>query len=277
MKITILMVMTYILWCIQKLTKPCKYFQLNSRFFNQRRGIFSKIAIDERIPERWRLGQFYDDGVQQPSAFPVFVKPEWGQNAHGIIRATDQASLDQARTTYSPRIRYLIQEAASEAREFEIFSIRSGQNLNEFAVFTVTEAVNSMEATPINSIYNENTRYVDVTDRFDNDARETIWTYLEQIGRFNISRMSVRADSEAELVNGNFHVIEINLFLPMPINLLDQRYSRSDIFRLVKQYMRSLAMITRFRDRQIPDKPVFTKIMLYNRQSKLLTFLRDRL
>lgn len=76
---------------------------------------------------------------------------------------------------------------------------------------------------------------------------------------------------------GRFHVIEVNLFLPMPINMLDRRYGLKQIFDMIRRYMMSLARITKARDKSLPEKPVFTKIMLYNRESRLLNFLRAKI
>ena len=41
---------------------------------------------------------------------------------------------------------------------------------------------------------------------------------------------------------------------------------------MVWNYMVALARITRARDKSLPEKPVFTKIMLYNPQSPLLNY-----
>lgn len=43
--------------------------------------------MDESIPLKWRLKQTYLDKNNPPCKFPVFLKPEWGQNSNGIKRA----------------------------------------------------------------------------------------------------------------------------------------------------------------------------------------------
>ncbi len=77
MWISYFMIPTYMLQCVLIGTKPCKYFQLNSEIFNGDKGIFSKMEIDQLVPEKWRLAQYYDDGVKLPGRYPVFVKPEF--------------------------------------------------------------------------------------------------------------------------------------------------------------------------------------------------------
>ena len=275
MRLTKIMVTTYIVDCFLIGTKPCKYFQFNSPWFNQEKGIFSKMELDLLIPEKWRLRQRYDDGRFVPDAFPVFLKPEWGQNAGGIYRADGPQELQALRqTTRNAQVPYLVQECAPESREFEIFVLCKPHDINDHSIFTVTEAVNDLERDPVNSVDNPQTRYLDITDGFSPDQKQTLFDLIGQIGRFRISRLSVRADSIEDLLAGNFHVIELNLFNPMPIHMLDRKYSWLDLWKMNIEYMMILARVTKYRDKTLPEKPVYTKIMLYNRESALANLVR---
>ena len=271
-----LMVSAYIFFCICRATRPCKYFQLNARHFDAATGVFSKIALDELLPASMRLAQYYDDGASCPSVWPVFVKPEWSQNARGVHRADDFAALSRIRRAYrGVRGRRIIQQAAPGAREYEIFSIVSENDSP--AVLTVTEARNDCETLPVNSVYNRNTRYVELTDSLDDLQRARIWRCMRSIGAFPISRVSVRADSLDALQRAAFHVIEVNLFLPMPINLLDQTISRPRAWLRAIGYMNHLARATQHRDRSVGELPVFLGSMLYNRRGKLSAWAHRRL
>lgn len=273
-----LMVSTYITCCVLIATKPCKYFQLNSPSFDSAAGIFSKLRIDELIPPPWRLEQWHDDGVRMPESYPVFVKPEWSQNAKGIFRADSPAQLQQIRANIQGmQFRYLLQAGAQETNEYEVFSMQQHRDKSRYQVLTVTQACNPNETNPINSIYNENTEYVEITESFSVAQRDAIWALVRRIGSFPISRVSVRANSTEDLLLGKFHIIEVNLFLPMPINMLDRRHTPRSIFVLVMTYMLHLARITKTRDQTLPTKPVFIKSMLYNRRSALLNFWRRHL
>ena len=266
MHITIIMVVTYILCCTRIGTAPWRYWQLNARYFSREQGVFSKLAIDELIPERWRLTQSIDSEAIEPNGFPVFVKPEWGQNAHGIHKVDNEEQLVTLRSTLAGQPqRYLIQEAAPGEREFELFSIDADRDDGKHDVFTVTEAVNTNERYPINSKYNRFTRYVDVTDQFNAEQRLKMTGYLSQIGKFGISRMSARADSFEALVSGDFHVIEINLFLPMPINLLDAKYGWREKWRFIRPAMMSLAQATKLIKPVEKPQPIFARMMMYGR------------
>lgn len=272
------MVMTYIFDCVRIGTKPCKYFQLNSQYFDGGEGIFSKIETDKLIPMKWRLPQYYDDGFSIPEKFPVFIKPEWGQNAQGIYRVDDEVSLERTRKLIAnARTKYLIQEGAPGQREFEIFFLRHHKNKNNFAVLSITEAINTKESNPVNSIFNPDTKYSDITNKFSDSQKQTLWQMIAQIERFGISRVSVRTDSTADLLCGRFHIIEINLFAPMPIHMLDAKYNKNDLWKMVTSYMMALARLTKSRDKSLSEKPVFTKIMLYDRRNTILNFIREKI
>ncbi len=272
------MVPHYMLNCVLIGTKPCKYFQLNSSAFNAEAGIFSKMEIDRLIPEKWRLNQFYDDGKTVPTQFPVFVKPEWGQNSSGVFRADNESSLQEIRDSISnSKISHLIQEAAPGKIEFEIFSILHHRNKQHFAHLTVAHATNQDELYPVNSVHNPSTQYWDITGNFSEQQIQILWNLLGEIERFAISRVGLCADSVDDMLAGKFHIIEINLFIPMPINMLDPRYGFFKLWKLGREYMMSLARITKVRDKNLKEKPVFTKQMLYNRSSPMLNYIRDRI
>ena len=283
MLITVVMVLTYIACCVRIGTAPWKYFQLNAHYFSDEAGIYSKLSIDRLIPDRWRLAQDVDDGVRVPSRFPVFLKPEWGQNAHGIHRADDARELAslRARLAREPQ-RYLLQEAAPGAREFEIFGIDADRRDRRHDVLTVTEAVNTRERFPINSKNNRHTRYVDVSAQFDDAERQRLAGYLAEMGRFGITRVSVRTDSREALLAGRFHVIEINLFLPMPINLLDARYTVAERWRFIRGAMMALARSTKLIEPVARERAIFTRMMFYGSRwptglAELLEGARERL
>ena len=231
MIIRIVLVISYIASCIRLRAKPWRYFQLNADYFNKEKGLYSKQDINDLIPEQWRLHQWIDKATKETNdkpeitadAYPVFVKPEWGQNSQGIRRADnpEQLARIRAQRDNSQPVQYLIQEAAKGKIEFEIFAIPCDQSADRYAMLSVTQVVNhSDEDYPINGIYNQQTEYLDITRSLSLEQLEQLWGYLKAIGRFRISRVGVRADSIEQLIAGDFKVIEINLFLPMPLVLL---------------------------------------------------------
>lgn len=226
------------------------------------------MSIDGLIPEKWKLVQTIDSEGYVPESFPVFLKPEWGQNAHGIHRADNLSQLVKLRSNLADQPQcYLVQQAAPGRREFELFSIDADREDGIHDVFTVTEAVNNTESYPINSKYNLSTRYSDITAEFNDAQRDQMSGYLSQIGTFGISRMAVRADSTEALVNGDFHVIEINLFLPMPINLLDGNYTWQQKWAFIRPAMMSLAQSTKLIKPVEKRQPIFYRMMMYGRDT----------
>lgn len=276
--ISVLIVSVYMLHCLRIGTRPCKYFQLNVDRFDADRGIFSKIDIDRSIPSEWRLDQRYDDGTFVPDEWPVFVKPEWGQNAAGVHCARNPEELRDIRARVrKSRAHYLVQAPAPEPREFEVFSIRHHEDPGRYAVLTLAETLNSAEAIPINGVFNPNSSYRDLTGELDDAQKDRLWAMSNRLGTHAICRASYRAESLEDLLAGRVHVIEVNLYLPMPVNLLDRRRPVAEIPGLVNRYMLALARATRARDTSRPERPVYISSNLYNRQNPLLNYLRDRL
>ncbi len=267
----------YILCCALIRTAPWRYFQINARLFSRDKGIFSKLTIDELIPDKWRLKQERLTASYTPEKFPVFVKPEWGQNAKGIRRADTPAELRNIeRDVLGSKKSYIVQIAAEGGREFEIFTTFSDLNSSRADIVTVTEAINESHKYPVNSINNPDTRYDDITEDFSDEELAILTGYKQEIGRFGQSRLSVRADTLQDLVSGNFHVIELNLFTPMPINLMDERYSWRRKLEFILKVGKSLARVTRSIDRNQKSFPVFTRMMLYgNERSPLGSVLRS--
>ncbi len=267
----------YILCCLLIRTRPWRYFQINARLFSRDKGIFSKLKIDELIPEKWRLPQERLKEGHVPQSFPVFVKPEWGQNAKGIQRADSALELRRIeKEVLGGKKSYIVQQAASGSREFEIFTTFSDRNGKQADIITITEAINGSHEYPVNSINNPDTRYVDITSEFTPDQLSILTGYKQEIGRFGQSRLSVRADNFDDLLSGNFHVIELNLFTPMPINLMDAGYTWKRKLEFILKVGKSLARVTRSIDRNQKTFPVFTKMMLYSHErSPLGSVLRS--
>lgn len=270
MLIRILLIISYIFFCIRVRVKPWDYFRLNALYFNQSKGLFSKLDIDKFIPQRWRLPQWVDKTSREPSSFPVFVKPEWGQNSQGVGRADNLEQLQSLRQNRATTdVQYLVQEAALGTIEFEIFSILDHQNLTDSAILSVTQVNNtSGESYPINGIYNRHTQYSDITPQLTQEQLDSLSQYLAQIEPFKISRVGVRANSVEALINGDFEVIEINLFVPMPLVLLSKNTKRLDKIRFIFSAMLALAKVTKVIPPEQPSKAVlFQKIGLM-RQAK---------
>jgi len=213
----------FIAYCIKLRINPWLFFQMNADYFNKAKGIYSKLEINQLIPYRWRLGQRVNDKTTEPQAYPVFMKPEWGQNSIGIYRVDSVEDFRSIQEKIAgKKMTYLYQEAAVEKREFEIYYIRKADRLETCATLTVTEVRNNREkAHPINGVNNIHTTYTDLSQSFMDKGAQTIWNHVRTIGNFRMARVCAKADSETDLLKGQFHIVEINLLTPMPLNLLD--------------------------------------------------------
>lgn len=259
--IRILLVLSYIAWSIRFRVGPWKYFQLNANYFNEYRHLFSKLDMDAVIPASWRLKQVVDQVDLEPESYPVFIKPEWGQNSQGVERADNLQALIQhrlARVKNGPR--YLIQAAATGQREFEIFYIPSAKTDHSSAIISVTETCNSSDdAMPINGIYNRDTSYQSCMAQLSSEQVQKIESLFSGIGRFKIARYCARADSLDALLAGQFSIVEINVFVPMPLMLLANNISLKDKFSFVFSSMKQLALVTKDIPTSQTIKSVFFK------------------
>ena len=266
-------VLTYILFCVVQRAAPWKYFQLNADYFNEELGIYSKLETDKLIPKRWRLPQVLDTSSVKPLHFPVFVKPEWGQNSFGVQRANNQQELDELRADRKQTSsNYLVQQAARGKREFEVFIIPSTNNTRQPAVLSVTETLNhSGDPYPINGIYNQATSYKNLTKQLTVTQRNRIWEHLSQVGDFRLSRVGLRADSIDGVINGDFKIIEINLLYPMPLVVLADNCTRRDKIHFSVRAMWFLAAITKTIPASQPHKSIFVKKLSFGHPMRLFS------
>jgi len=171
------------------------------------------------------------------------------------------AELEGARRSLGPRLgHYLLQEAAPYPREFEIFYVRSAERPADFQVMSITETENlGKDPLPVNGIYNPQSRYRDRTPEFSPQDKLRLWGYLKKIGSFRLARASLRAKGIQEMLQGRFKIIEINLFLPMPLSLLDERLSTANRLRLIEQTMGAAARAVKGMGAEFPQKAVISR------------------
>lgn len=269
LKIVAVLILTFIGYCIRFGVLPWRYFQLNARFFNKEKRIFSKLDIDRYIPSNWRLSQKEIGTIKKPASYPVFIKPEWGQNGNGIIRVDSeeayQGLYDKLHLQNNPK--YLVQEAAWGGYEFEVFYIRDSENPAQYATMSITEVCNIIEEPfPINSVKNTNTCYRDQTFDYTTSDLNTLWRHLNKIGDYKIARASLSADSKVDLLKGKFQVIEINIFIPLPLNLLDSNQSWRSKLRFIDSAMFDLAKnVGNISNHKKPASIFFSKLLMHYR------------
>ncbi len=253
----------YIWACIKYWAIPWNYFVLNSQYFNEAKGIFSKLEMDILIPKRHRLHQYYYDPKILPSSYPVFIKPEWGQNSKGIICVKNnkdyQAVQSVTRDTDMP---FIVQEVALGKNEFEIYYLRSPENSGSYAFLSITQVINhSQEDHPINSIHNPHTFYREITHIFSAAELEAIWVSLGQIGKFRMARIGLKADDIKGILQNHFKIVEINLFLPMPLVLLAENIDLYEKNKIIKKTMSFAAKLVKIIPENETEKKIFFQKM----------------
>lgn len=249
---------------------PWNFFQLNSSYFNEDKGIFSKLDTDKLIPNQWRLAQEPYDPQRVPATFPVFIKPEWGQNAMGIVRLRDAKEFrDFAPKASRAVVPYIVQQAAAGHREFEVYYLRSPDNPEDYDAFFVTQVINrSGTPHPINSVHNPDTSYLDITSTLSEDQLRSLWNLIRGIGRFKMARLCLKTNSPGKLTSGHFQVVEINLFLPMPLVLLADNVEPGSKITLARQLMATAARLVTTIPKGRKKSVFFRKLLAHYRIGK---------
>ncbi len=263
------LISSYIFWTLRHGIPPWRFFQLNAKYFNAEKGVYSKIEIDDLIPEQWRVEQSYLSPESKPSAYPVFLKPEWGQNSYGIKVVKNFEEFETAHETLKDcGINYIMQSLAVGEKEFEIFTMQDPDRIDDFETLTITEVINEDDEFPINAIHNSSTRYKDRTKEFTETDLLTLKSFLLQFPHFKIARFAVKTDSKKTLLSGKFNVVEINLFAPMPIHLLDEDHSNSFKNNFIIKNMKKLAIISGKASKKDFKSLLFYKIVKRHYQLK---------
>ncbi len=198
-----------------------------------------------------------------PQHYPVFLKPEWGQNSNGIVRVDDDAGFrDFAVTAEKTGMPFIVQEAAKGRREFEIYFLRCPDDYEEYCFLSVTEVKNSCrESHPINSIHNPCTTYIDITEKYSSQELHKIWHYFRDIADFPMARVGLKAKNRFDLLKSVFHVVEINIFLPMPLVLLCENVEWRQKRRIAKTTMSIAARLVKNIPKDATGKKIFFRKM----------------
>lgn len=205
--------------------------------------------------------------------FPLILKPDNGRVGKGVVRAQNQEQLNSVLASIEGR--YLVQEYCTKPFEAGVFFYRSegktgifSINTKEFPYVTgdgsssVAELVardprlirfkkalsNQIDPTYVPKV---NEHYL--LSYVGNHAQGTVFYSLmpedtskiiaqllkviATLPGFNYGRFDVRADSQAELINGNFIVLEVNGIDSLSTNIFDPSWSVIDAYKkLYEQY-----------------------------------------
>ena len=215
--------------------------------------------MDSVIPACFWLRQYYYNPDKLPKRYPVFIKPEWGQNSHGIVRVNNKKEYRVfQKGIHATDMPFIVQDAAPEKKEFEIYYLRSAGNSDHYAFLSITEVTNNCRKHhPINSIHNSCTVYRDITQTFSSKELQTIWLSLRQIGKFRMARVGLKADDRKSILKEKFHIVEINLFLPMPLVLLTGNVGLFEKNKIMKKTMSIAARLAKTIPKKESGKHIF--------------------
>ncbi|MCP4294276.1 MAG: hypothetical protein GY786_01575 [Proteobacteria bacterium] len=83
-----------------------------------------------------------------------------------------------------------------------------------------------------------------------------------------MARVGIKANSAEALVAGRFHIVEINLFTPMPLNLLDDSKSWLEKARFIRTAMHHTAENTARAFKKNEEENIFFKKLVMHYKVK---------
>ena len=238
----------FIIFSIKYRINPFAFFQLNAEYFNSDKKIYSKHEIEKNIPKKYRLysklvkKHTKAKDIEEEMSYPIFLKPEWGQNSRGVFRADNRQELKNIlKKITREKIPYLYQEASQYKDEFDILYIKDPIHPEKYTLLSITKICNnSDEAYPINVIKSGVVR--DITNKFTAEQLSAIYKKLRSFGDFRLVRVSLKADSIADINSGKFQVFEMNIFLPLLPAVKDKTLSIWEREKKLIEYTKELSL-----------------------------------
>lgn len=249
--------------------RPWRYFQLHAKYFNRKKWIFSKAEIESHIPDIWKLNSTYInniDGIQKQikqiednHSYPVFIKPEWGQNSHGISIVYSREELsDTLKSISKNSTPYVAQQASRYENEFEILYTRDPIKPNEIILQSIVESKNdTCDPHCVNGIHGT-TSYHDILPKFTQDMKLILIEYIQKIWEFRVARIGLKAENIKSMIEWKFEIFEINIFIPFALHLLDKDISKKDKNIFIKKFAKDLVILT-WKNKQTIKWSIFFK------------------
>lgn len=277
--IRIKIVIYFIYYSLLQGIHPWRFFQINADYFNEQKWIFSKYEIEKNIPTKWKLNDYilnlndskskWEEKITSNFSFPLFLKPEWGQNSHGIFRVDEKKYLKEVlKKIKKLDTPYICQELANYEKEYEVLYVRSKNQIGSFSIFSITETINtSWEKHAIQWI-NHGSKYRDITNKFSKEELKEIENKAKTIWNFNLARVWIKANNPKWILKWDFKVFEINIFVPFSLNLLDETISKENRHEFLKSFVKALAHTTKKVTNKKP-KNIFWRMTIRHYMIKL--------
>ena len=261
-------ILYFIYFCFLNWVWPWRFSQLNKKYFNTKRSIFSKYEIEKNIPNKWKLNSIFlnsKDSLEEQKntilsnfSFPIFLKPEWWQNSHWIFLVKKEYQIEEfLKKIRESSINYLIQQWSLLNNEYEILYTK---NNDEIFLHSITESLNNNSKLCISWIHN-NTKYKDLINKFNLKEKNIIKKFIYKVWDFNVGRIWIKANNVEDIIKWKFKIFEINIFLPMMLSILDNNTDKNKKTKNLKKYIKSLIFILK----NLPikwDKSIFFRQML---------------
>lgn len=270
MRIKIILYLIY--YSLRQGVNPYLFFQIHTRYFNLEKWYFSKYEIEKDIPNKWKLESIYiekkttKEEILKNFNFPLFWKPEWWQNSHGITYIKDSTDLITfIQKTKDKKIQYLVQKSSIYLNEYEICFSKDPDNISEVIIHSIVQSVN-VPWTFISWIHAK-TQYIEVMVNYSQEEINQLKTYILEVGDFTLWRIGLKANSCEEMIDWKFQIFEINIFIPLPLKLLANNISIEEKEDFLRYWTLTLSQLTKIR-KKTPYIEIFLRQIILHYKIK---------
>jgi hypothetical protein len=224
---------------------------LNYKHLQIKKGIYSKHKLNQLIPKKNKLiSQKLSEFQTKPKIkYPIILKPDWGESSLSIFKINSNKELKEIIKQKEIRIdNYFIQEFDNSNIEYDIIFIKNIKtNQLEISEITTVSTKNKDKITGINN----NSIYKTISNKFTPLELNQILQNLSWLkNKFNIGKITLKANSHQDLILNLSKVIEINILFPLP-NSIHTNSSITHKKQLINNHLEKIIKLSKQTKKQI--------------------------
>ena len=224
---------------------------LNYKYLEIKKGIYSKHKLNQIIPNTIKLNSqtLTNFKINPKINYPIILKPDWGESSLSIFKINNSEELNKIIKEKNIIItNYFIQEFDNTAIEYDILFIKNIQT-NKLEISEIT-TVSTQNKDKITGIYN-NSIYQTITKQFTPLELIQIKNNLNWLNtKFNVGKITLKANSKQDLLKNLVKVIEINILFPLP-NSIHTKANTKQKKQLINNHLEKIIKLSKQTKNQI--------------------------
>lgn len=232
-------------------SSPTNFLNLNHKHLEIKKGIYSKHKLNQIIPNKHKLiSQPLKKFISKPEInFPIILKPDWGESSLGIKKVNNKINLDKLINNKQIKIeKYFVQQFNQFNIEYDIVFLKNQITKNiEISEITTVSTTNKDKITGIN----HNSNYKNITSQFSKTEIIKLQNNLNWLNKnFNSGKITLKSNSNKELLNNNFKVIETNILFPLP-NSVHTLKTNKEKKKVISKHLTKMIKLSKITKKEI--------------------------